>query len=69
MVGAVGLVSGAISRCEPVVGRVSGRGVRSPVVLRFIRHRSPSEEAVLNMNVRDLRVRLEDRRKGIQEGL
>lgn len=62
--GALGVVVGAISRCELVVGRLSGGMVRSPTVLRSIRHRSrASMDVVLNMQVRDLRVSLEDRRK------
>ena len=65
MVGAVSVVTGAISRCEAVVGNLSGGGARSPVVLGFIRHRmGAGVEVVLKMKVRDLRVRLEDRRKG-----
>jgi hypothetical protein len=62
-VGAFCMVTGDISRCEPVVDSMSGGGVRSPIVLGFIRDRRASVE-VLNMNVRDLRVRLEDRRRG-----
>ena len=62
--GALGVVVGAISRCELVVGRLSGGMVRSPTVLRSIRHRrSTSMEIVLNVNFRDLRMRLEDRRE------
>lgn len=65
MLGAVGVVAGAISRCELVVGGPSGGGVRTPIVLRFIRDgRSTSMEVILNMNARDLRVRLGDRREG-----
>ena len=70
MVVAVSVVTRAISRCEPIVGGLSGGGVRSPIVLRFILHRrSASVEVVLNMNVRDLRMRLGDRRKGNIAGI
>lgn len=65
MVSAAGVVTVIIGGCELVVGGLSGRGVRSPTVLRSIRHRRiASLEVVLNMNVRDLRVRLDDRREG-----
>lgn len=63
--GALGVVVGAISRCELVVGRLSGGMVRSPTVLRSIRHRrGVSMEVILSMCFRDLRMRLEDRRGG-----
>ena len=63
--GALGVVVGPISRCELVVGRLSGGTVRSPTVLRSIRHRrGVSMEVILSMCFRDLRMRLEDRRGG-----
>jgi len=63
MVSTAGVVTGIISRCELVVGGVGSGGVISPTVLGSIRHRrSTSMEIVLNMNFRDLRMRLEDRR-------
>jgi hypothetical protein len=53
-VGALGVVVGAISRCELVVGRLSGGMVRSPTVLRSIWHRrGVSMEVILSMCFRD----------------
>ena len=62
--GALGGVPGAISRCEVVVGGVSGGWIRVPTVLRSTRDRRRTMEVALNLEVRDLRVRLGDRRGG-----
>lgn len=59
-----GMVVGGVSGGELVVGGLSGGGVWRPTVLRSIRHRScTGMEIILNMQARDLRVILEDRRK------
>ena len=59
------MIVGVISRSEMVVGGLIGGGVRGPTVLRSTRdRRCAGVEVVLSMQVRDLRVRLEDRRKG-----
>ena len=64
MVGAVSVVIGVIGGSELVMGDLCG-GIMDPTMLRFIRHRgNASVEAALNVNVRDLRVILEDRREG-----
>lgn len=43
---ALGVVTGAISRCELVVGGLSVGGIRSPTVLRSTRQRRTMEVAL-----------------------
>ena len=63
--GAVGVVIGPVSRCKMVVGDLSGGVIRSPTVLGSVRHRrGTTMQIVLNVDIRDLRVRLEDRHEG-----
>jgi len=58
-----GVMTGAVGGGELVVCWLSGGWVRSPSMLRSIRHRW-STVVALSVNVSDLRMRLEDRRKG-----
>ena len=63
--GALSVVTGSISRRELIVGSLGSGGIRGPTVLRSVRHRrSASMEVGLSVCFRDLRVRLEDRRRG-----
>ena len=58
------MIVGGVSGSELVVGGLSGGVVWRPTVLGSILHRScTSVEVILNMQARDLRVILEDRRK------
>jgi hypothetical protein len=64
-VGAFSVVTGAISRRELVMDNLSGGGVWAPAMLRSVwDRRGASTEVTLTVWVRDLRVRLEDRREG-----
>ena len=63
--GALGVVIWAIRGSKVVVGGLSAGGARGPTLLGSIRHRSrASKDVVLDMRIRDLRMSLEDRRKG-----
>ena len=63
--GAFGMIIGAIRGIEVVMGGLWGGRARRPTVLGTIRERScAGVGGVLNVQARDLQVRLEDRRKG-----